>query len=63
MPGLNPNLIGSAPSPTHTPTDAALDAAESAVLPVTQRDYPRIYKLLILANTVMWVSYIMGWIK
>ena len=59
---LNPTLTGTAPK-TYTPTDAALDAAEEMAEPVTVRDYPRIYKLMILANTILWVSYFMGWLK
>ena len=60
---LNPTLTGETPSQTYTPTDAALASAEEMAEPVTQRDYPRIYKLMILANTVLWVAYFMGWLK
>ena len=63
MPGINPVLTGAPPPQTYTPTDAALDAAEDAVVPVTARDYPRIYKLLILANTILWIMYLAGRLK
>lgn len=59
---LNPTLTG-ATSQTYTPTDAALAAAEEMAEPVTARDYPQIYKLMILANTILWISYFMGWLK
>ena len=59
---FNPTLIDDAPK-TYTPTDAALASAEEMAEPVTARDYPQIYKLMILANTILWVSYFMGWLK
>jgi len=40
-----------------------LVAAEEMAQPVTARNYPKIYKLMILANTILWVSYFMGWLK
>jgi hypothetical protein len=60
---FNPTLTGETPSPTYTPTDAALASAEEMAEPVTVRDYPPIYKYLILANTILWVAYFMGYIK
>ena len=59
---MNPGLLP-AEQKTYTPTDAALDAAEEMAEPVTQRDYPRVYKALVLVNTALWVSYFMGWLK
>ena len=60
---FNPTLVGETVAKTYTPTDAALDAAVEMAEPVTQRDYPRMYKLMTLANTILWVSYFMGWLK
>ena len=60
---FNPALIGETVSKTYTPTDAALASAEEMVEPVTQRDYPKMYKALVLVNTALWVSYFMGWLK
>lgn len=59
---LNPTLAATAEQ-TYTPTDAALASAEEMAEPVTARDYPRVYKYLILANTILWVAYFMGWLK
>ena len=60
---LNPGLTGETPSQTYTPTDAALASAEEMAEPVTVRDYPTVYKYLILANTILWIAYLMGWLK
>ena len=60
---LNPTLTGETLSPTYTPTVAALAAAEEMAEPVTVRDYPRMYKYMIIANTILWVAYFMGWLK
>lgn len=59
---MNPTLIASAPK-TYTPTDEALDAAIDATEQVTARDYPKMYKLLIVVNTICWVAYLMGWLR
>lgn len=59
---INPTLAASA-SQTYTPSDAALASAEEMAEPVTARDYPRIYKLMILANTILWIAYFMGELK
>lgn len=59
---MNPTLIASAPQ-TYTPTDRDLDAAIDATEQVTARDYPKMYKLLIVANTIMWIAYFVGWLK
>ena len=59
---LNPNLVASAPM-SYTPSDASLDAAEDATQPVSVRDYPQAFKLLILLNSLAWVAYFMGWFE
>ena len=59
---MNPALIATAEK-TYTPSAASLEAAEDMVQPVSTRDYPPIFKILICLNTLAWVLYFMGEIK
>ena len=59
---LNPTIVATSPK-TYTPSDASLDAAEDMVQPVSVRDYPPYFKILVLLNTLAWVLYFMGEIK
>ena len=59
---LNPTLAASAQK-TFTLTQKALDAEVDRTISPTAIDYPHIYKMLIVANTVLWIAYLLGALK
>ena len=59
---INPALAMSS-SKTDTPTDARLSYEIDRTLPVARIDYENIYKMMIVANTVLWVAYLLGMMK
>ena len=59
---FNPTLVATA-QPTSTPSDAVLAYEVDRSIAPTSLDYPRLYQMLIVANTVLWIAYLLGMLK